>query len=76
MQVPFLDLKAQYQEIKDEISPSIQNVIESSAFVLGKAVFEFEEQFAEFHNVKHCLGVSSGTDGNHLALMGIRYWSG
>ncbi len=71
MQVPFLDLKAQYKTIKDEVSPSIQNVIESSAFVLGKAVFDFEEHFAKAHDVKNCLGVSSGTDGNHLALWAL-----
>ncbi len=71
MQVPFLDLKAQYNKIKDEVSPSIQNVIESSAFVLGKAVFDFEKKFASAHDVKHCLGVSSGTDGNHLVLWSL-----
>ncbi len=71
MQVPFLDLKAQYNSIKAEVSPSIQNVIESSAFVLGKAVFDFEGQFAKAHDVKHCLGVSSGTDGNHLVLWSL-----
>ena len=71
MQVPFLDLKAQYKTIKDEVTPSIQNVIENSSFVLGKAVFDFEDKFAKTHDVKHCLGVSSGTDGNHLVLWAL-----
>ncbi|MEO8399296.1 MAG: DegT/DnrJ/EryC1/StrS family aminotransferase, partial [Ignavibacteriaceae bacterium] len=63
--------KAQYDTIKDEVSPSIQNVIDNTAFILGKAVFEFESEFASSHNVNHCLGVSSGTDGNHLALWAL-----
>jgi dTDP-4-amino-4,6-dideoxygalactose transaminase len=68
MQIPFLDLKAQYQSIKSEINPAIQNVLDTTAFVLGKSVSDFEKVFAEAHSVKHCIGVSSGTDGNHLAL--------
>jgi dTDP-4-amino-4,6-dideoxygalactose transaminase len=67
VQVPFLDLKTQYQSIKNEINPAIQNVLDSASFILGKAVTDFESAFAKAHNVKHCFGVSSGTDGNHLA---------
>ena len=66
MQVPFLDLKVQYQSIKNEINPAIQNILDNTSFVLGKAVSDFESDFAKAHNVKHCIGVSSGTDGNHL----------
>ena len=71
MQVPFLDLKIQYKSIKSEIDPAIQNILDNTAFVLGKAVSDFETDFAKEHNVKHCLGVSSGTDGNHLALWAL-----
>ncbi len=71
MKVPFLDLKAQYQSIKDEVLPAIHNVIENTAFVLGKSVFDFEKAFAETHNVKFCHGVSAGTDGNHIVLWGL-----
>lgn len=71
MQVPFLDLKLQYKSIKNEVDPAIQNILDSTAFVLGKAVSDFENAFAQEHNVKHCLGVSSGTDGNHLALWAL-----
>ena len=71
MKVPFLDLKAQYNSIKDEVMPAIQNVIENTAFVLGKPVFDFEAAFAQEHSVKHCLGVSAGTDGNHVVLWGL-----
>ena len=71
MQIPFLDLKIQYKSIKKDIDPAIQNVIDNTAFVLGKAVSEFEQRFAEAHQVKHCLGTSSGTDGNHIALWSL-----
>ena len=71
MQVPFLDLKIQYQSIKDEVDPAIKNVIENTAFILGKSVADFEKAFAEAHNVKHCIGTSSGTDGNHLVLWAL-----
>ncbi len=67
MKVPFLDLKSQYASIKrDEVDPAIQNVLDNTAYVMGKPVFDFEEKFAEAHNVKHCIGTSSGTDANHL----------
>ncbi|MCF8267091.1 MAG: DegT/DnrJ/EryC1/StrS family aminotransferase [Ignavibacteriales bacterium] len=74
MKVPFLDLKVQYQSIKHEILPALESVCENTSFVMGKHVFDFEKQFAEKHGVKHCVAVSSGTDGNHLALWaeGIR----
>lgn len=71
MQVPFLDLKVQYKSIKSEIDPAIQNILDNTAFILGKAVSDFETAFAAEHKVKHCLGVSSGTDGNHLALWAL-----
>jgi dTDP-4-amino-4,6-dideoxygalactose transaminase len=71
MKVPFLDLKIQYQAIKDEINPAIQNILDNTAFILGKAVSDFERSFAGAHNVKYCSAVSSGTDGNHLALWAL-----
>ena len=71
MKVPFLDLKIQYESIKNQIDPAIQNVIDNTAFILGKAVSDFEEKFAKEHQVKHCLGTSSGTDANHIALWSL-----
>ncbi len=71
MQVPFLDLKSQYKSIKSEIDPAIQNILDNTAFILGKAVSDFEVEFAKEHQVKNCVGVSSGTDGNHLALWAL-----
>ncbi len=68
MKVPFLDLKTQYLSIKDEINNAIQNVLDNTSFILGKAVTDFENEFAKAHDVKYCIGTSSGTDGNHMVL--------
>ncbi len=76
MKIPFLDLKSQYQQIKHEINPAIQDVLDNTAFVMGKRVFEFEEVFAEHHDVKHCIATSSGTDGNHLVLWALGIGAG
>ncbi len=74
MKVPFVDLKAQYAEIKDEINEAIQNVIGDSAFIGGKYLKEFEVNFARYIGVKHCVGVGNGTDALCLALkaLGVR----
>jgi dTDP-4-amino-4,6-dideoxygalactose transaminase len=71
MQVPFLDLKIQYQQIKSEVHPKINDILENTAFILGKYVKDFEERFAEAHNAKYCYGVSTGTAGNHLVLWAL-----
>lgn len=76
MEVPFLDLKAQYKAIKNEIDSAIQKVLDSTSFILGPTVTEFEKEFAKIHNVKYCLGTSSGTDGNHLALWSLGIQAG
>jgi dTDP-4-amino-4,6-dideoxygalactose transaminase len=68
MKVNFVDLKAQYLSIKDEIDKAIQNVIEKTAFSAGPFVKSFEENFARTHNAKYCVGVNSGTSALHLAM--------
>lgn len=71
MNVPLLDLKAQYQSIKDDVIPEVHRVMESQYFILGPDVESFERACAEYLNVKHALGVSSGTDALLLALMAL-----
>ncbi len=71
MNIPFLDLKAQYASIKDEVLPAINDVLDSTAYVLGKPVVAFEKAFAEKHNARYCFGTSSGTDGNHMVLWAL-----
>lgn len=71
MNIPFLDLKAQYASIKEEVLPAINNVLDNTAYVLGKPVAEFEKNFAEAHNAKYCYGVGTGTAGNHMVLWAL-----
>lgn len=71
MNIPFLDLKANYQSIKSEVDGAIQNVLDNTAYILGTAVQNFEKDFASAQDVKYCLGTSSGTDANHLVLWGL-----
>jgi len=71
MKIPFLDLKIQYEKIKNEVNPAIMEILENTSYILGKSVSDFERDFAKVHNVKYCSGLSSGTDGNHLALWAL-----
>jgi dTDP-4-amino-4,6-dideoxygalactose transaminase len=71
MKAPFLDPKEQYHSIRKEIAPSILNILEISSFVPCKSVSDFEGSFASALGAKHCIGVSSGTDGNCLALWAL-----
>lgn len=71
MKVPFLDLKAQYEPIKNEIHVALDKVMEKTAFVLGDAVKSFEQAFAAHHGAKHCVAVSSGTAALHVALLAM-----
>jgi dTDP-4-amino-4,6-dideoxygalactose transaminase len=67
--VPFLDLKAQYRQIKPEIDAAIAGVVESANFVLGPAVAGFENAFAAYCQTSRCITVNSGTSALHLALL-------
>lgn len=71
MQVPFFDLKAQYAQIRDEIRPALDRVIESQSFILGPEVEAFESEIAHYSGTSHAIGVSSGTDGLLVALMAL-----
>lgn len=68
MNVPFVDLKAQYRSLKPEMDAAIQRVLDRTAFVLGKETLEFETAFASYIGVAHAVGVSSGTDALELAI--------
>ena len=67
--VPALDLKAQYQTIRDEIEPVVRDVLESQYFVLGPQVAEFEKEAAAYCEVGHAIGCASGSDALLLPLM-------
>ncbi|HSA46582.1 MAG TPA: DegT/DnrJ/EryC1/StrS family aminotransferase [Candidatus Competibacteraceae bacterium] len=67
--IPFLDLKAQYDSIQDEILAAVSAALASTQFVLGKEVAAFEEEFAAYSGGKFGIGVNSGTSALHLALL-------
>jgi len=71
MKVPFLELKTQYESIKDDINAAINDVIEKTAFAGGPFVKKFEDEFAAFCGTQQCIGVGSGTDALWLALLGL-----
>jgi dTDP-4-amino-4,6-dideoxygalactose transaminase len=67
--VPLLDLKAQYATIRDEVSQAVTQVLESQQFILGPQVGECERAIAEYCRCPHAVGVSSGTDALLISLM-------
>jgi dTDP-4-amino-4,6-dideoxygalactose transaminase len=71
MKVPFLDLKAQYASIKDEMDAAINNIIENTAFIGGKVLIDFNSNFAQFISTKHSIGVGNGTDALEIALVAL-----
>jgi dTDP-4-amino-4,6-dideoxygalactose transaminase len=74
--IPLVDLHAQYETIKPEIDAAIQRTIDNTAFILGPEAKKFEEHFAAFCNVKHAIGLDSGTAALHLALLALGVGAG
>src|SRR5437773_7216249 len=71
MQVPLLDLKAQYAQIRSEIMSAIEAVCEEQGFILGKRVADFEQAVADYVGARHAVGVASGSDALLLCLMAM-----
>jgi len=76
MNIPLVDLKKQYDSIKSEVDAAIKDVIEQTAFVGGPFVKAFEEAFARYCGVKHCVGVANGTDAIFIALRALGIGAG
>ncbi len=76
MEVPFVDLKAQYRSIKSEIDQAVQSVFESGQFIGGTFVRQFESSFASLPGASHCIGVGNGTDAIFIALKSLGVSSG
>ena len=76
MSIPLVDLRAQYQSIKNEIDVAVSTVLESSAFIGGPHVASFEKAFASFCSANHCVGVGNGTDALFIALKALGIGSG
>jgi len=68
MTIPLVDLKAQYLTIKDDIDEAIRAIVDSTSFIGGKPVSDFEEAFAAYCEAKRSVGAASGTAALHLAL--------
>ena len=74
MNIPLVDLKAQYKVIEEKSVKAVGEVLSSASYIMGKDVTEFENEFAEYIGVKHAISVGNGTDALVVALMacGIR----
>jgi dTDP-4-amino-4,6-dideoxygalactose transaminase len=71
MNVPLLDLQAQYASLRDEVRPAIERVLESQRFVLGDEVRRLENSIADYCHTRHAVGCASGSDALLLALMAL-----
>jgi dTDP-4-amino-4,6-dideoxygalactose transaminase len=76
MFIPFVDLRTQYQNIKDEVNEVMDAVIEDTAFVGGKYVEKFETEFAEFCDASYCIGMGNGTDAIYVVFKMLGIGSG
>lgn len=70
-QIPFLDLKLAYLELKEEIETALLRVASKAHYILGEEVNAFEHEFANYTNVKHCIGVANGLDALQLGLRSL-----
>lgn len=65
----FIDLHAQYLQLKDEINANIQKVLDHGKYIMGPEVFELEDQLADYVGVQHCITCANGTDALQMVLM-------
>ena len=71
MNIQMVDLKSQYEKIKEEIAAGIQNCLDTTAFINGPAVKEFQQDFEQYLGVKHVIPCANGTDALQIALMAL-----
>lgn len=69
--IPYLDLKAQYDSIRDELNAAALRVLASTHYILGEEVAAFEQEFAAYTQTRHAVGLNSGTSALHLALLAV-----
>ena len=69
MNVPYFDLKSQYEDIREEVLAALDRACRDASFILGGEVSAFEREYAEYCEVKHCVALNSGTSALHLALV-------
>lgn len=71
MNIPLIDLKAQYKSISEDLDRVTKEVLSSAGYIMGKNVTEFEREFAEYVGVKHAISVGNGTDALVIALKSL-----
>ncbi len=76
MKIPFLDLRAAYLELKDEIDAAVARVLDSGWYILGEEVEAFEAEYAAFCEARQCVGVGNGLDALTLALRALGIGTG
>ena len=76
MTVPFLDLRASYLELKDEIDAAVARVLDSGYYILGEEVDAFEADYAQSSGAAHCIGVANGLDALILSLRALEIGPG
>jgi len=76
MTVPFYGHVRQYHNIKSEIDANLHEVLESGQYVMGPMLKRFEKEFADYHGMKHAIGVGNGTDALWLSFMALGIGSG
>ena len=76
MTIPFLDLKATYVELKDELDAAYRRVMDSGWYILGREVEAFEIEYADYCEAGHCIGVGNGLDALHLILRAMDIGTG
>ncbi len=69
--IPFGELKSQFHALENEIRAAINDVLENAWYIFGQHCAAFEEEFAAYVGTKHCVGVGSGTEAIHLALLAV-----
>ncbi len=70
-QIPMLDLRLEYEYMKEDIDSAIKKCLEHQKWILGPEVKELEDKVAEYIGVKHCIGICSGTDALVLSLRAL-----
>ena len=76
MKIPFLDFEGLHSPIREELIDAFKDVLDSNWFVMGKQLEQFESEYAEWNDVKHCIGVSNGLDALTLALKALQIGAG
>lgn len=71
MDIKLLDLKRNYESIKEDVDKKIREVLDSTQYILGENVKQFEKEFAEYIGVKHAVSVGNGTDALIIALKAL-----